>query len=320
MMNLRFGILELAKHRQLDSAALASLWKLSRLGEQPTKVLPWLRRGLGYMAGLLGGLGLIFLVAANWNAFGRAGQFFLLELWTLSSCAGAAFLNRARSALALLALLSIGALFAFYGQTYQTGADPWQLFALWAALALPLALAARSDVVWVAWIVVAMSGVGAWSVGLNGWSGRSDITLHIAAMAMSAALCALTWPGLRSFTGAGRWSFHLALVLAAGFITLVGIAGLLGESPGSYLVSLLILIGAAMWFAQPRRFNIIVLAIIALGLNILLIFGIGRALIETNDATAVLAGIVLVGGALLSTTAWALVSMNKQHGETRGAQ
>ena len=38
----------------------------------------------------------------------------------------------------LLAMLGMGALFAYFGQTYQTGADPWQLFALWAALSLPL--------------------------------------------------------------------------------------------------------------------------------------------------------------------------------------
>jgi uncharacterized membrane protein len=202
MLNVRFGILELARRHRLDSPALASLWRLARLGEQPRMVLAWFRRGLGYMAGLLGGLGLIFLVAANWNTFSPAGQFSLLELLTLSAYAGAAFVRRARSA---LALLSIGALFAFYGQTYQTGADPWQLFALWAALAFPLALAARSDVVWLAWIVVAASGIGAWSVALNWWSGRTDITVHVAAMAMSIALCAFTWPGLRSLTGAGKW-------------------------------------------------------------------------------------------------------------------
>jgi uncharacterized membrane protein len=320
MMNVRFGILELAKRHRLDSPALASLWKLARLGEQPLKLLVWFRHGLGYMAGLLGGLGLIFLVAANWSTFSRAGQFSLLELLTLSACASAAFVSRARSALALLALLSIGALFAFYGQTYQTGADPWQLFALWAALAFPLALAARSDVVWVAWIVVAMSGVEAWTVALDGWSRRSDITIHVAAMAMSAALCALTWPGLRSFTGAGKWSFHLALLFAASLVTWIGIAGLLNESTGSYFISIIIFIFSAIGFAQPARFNLIVLAILALGLNILFIFGVGKALIHTNEPTALLAGIVLVGGALLSTTAWALVSLNKQHGKLGGTQ
>ncbi len=42
-----------------------------------------------------------------------------------------------RQALLLALALNIGALLALVGQTYQTGADPWQLFATWALLLLP---------------------------------------------------------------------------------------------------------------------------------------------------------------------------------------
>jgi hypothetical protein len=139
-------------------------------------------------------------------------------------------------------------------------------------------------------------------------------------MAASAALCAFTWPGLRSFTGAGRWSFHLALLFAASFVTGIGIAGLLNESAGSYFISLMVLICPAIAFARPGHFNIAVLAVLALALNVLLIVGVGKALIPNNDLTAILSGVVLVGGALLSTTAWALISLNKQHGKQGGAQ
>ena len=52
---------------------------------------------------------------------------------------GAMLLPVWRAPLALLVFLITGGLFASIGQTYQTGADPWQLFALWAALGLPLA-------------------------------------------------------------------------------------------------------------------------------------------------------------------------------------
>ncbi|MCB5364066.1 GDYXXLXY domain-containing protein [Pusillimonas sp. CC-YST705] len=44
----------------------------------------------------------------------------------------------AANALGLAAVL-VGALFALIGQTYQTGADPWQLFALWSVLIVPWA-------------------------------------------------------------------------------------------------------------------------------------------------------------------------------------
>ena len=58
--------------------------------------------------------------------------------------------------------MSLGGLLAFFGQTYQTGADSWQLFALWAALDLPPCRGARSDFLWTAWGPVAMAAIGLW--------------------------------------------------------------------------------------------------------------------------------------------------------------
>ncbi|MDS1139832.1 GDYXXLXY domain-containing protein [Pusillimonas sp. SM2304] len=46
--------------------------------------------------------------------------------------------------LTALAAVTVGGLLALVGQIYQTGADPWQLFLLWAVLILPWLLAART--------------------------------------------------------------------------------------------------------------------------------------------------------------------------------
>ena len=85
---------------------------------------------------------------------------------------GAAWRPAARAPLALLALLGIGGLFAYFGQTYQTGADPWQLFAWWAALALPLCLGVRSDVLWAPWAAVAVGAISLW---VHAHTGKSCI-------------------------------------------------------------------------------------------------------------------------------------------------
>jgi uncharacterized membrane protein len=53
-----------------------------------------------------------------------------------------------KAALFLASLLT-GALLALIGQTYQTGADTFELFAWWALLILPWALAGRTAVLWV---------------------------------------------------------------------------------------------------------------------------------------------------------------------------
>ncbi len=41
-----------------------------------------------------------------------------------------------------------GALFAVFGQIYQTGADSWELFRAWALILLPLALLSRQGGLW----------------------------------------------------------------------------------------------------------------------------------------------------------------------------
>jgi|GEM_PF-278377 len=60
------------------------------------------------------------------------------------------------------AALCIGALLALIGQVYQTGADLWELFALWALLIIPFALLARSVETWLLWLGVANTALILW--------------------------------------------------------------------------------------------------------------------------------------------------------------
>jgi uncharacterized membrane protein len=147
-MDLRLALYELAAQHRLDAAAARQLQQVAGLHDEPAMLATWLPRGVAVLAAALGGLGVIFWLAANWDTLGRFGRFALLQGVFVVMCAGALLKPAARTPLLLLALLAVGGLFAYFGQTYQTGADPWQLFALWAALTLPLCLAARSDVLW----------------------------------------------------------------------------------------------------------------------------------------------------------------------------
>ena len=50
-------------------------------------------KNMAVLAAALGGLGIIFWIAANWSDFGRAGRFGLLQALVLIMCAGAALLS-----------------------------------------------------------------------------------------------------------------------------------------------------------------------------------------------------------------------------------
>jgi len=109
----------------------------------------------------LGGLALsfsvLFFIAYNWNEMGRFAKFAMVEgvmilaiiaYWRLGS-------NSMAGKVSLVAAtLFLGVLLGLYGQTYQTGADPWQLFFNWALLMLPWALVGRFAALWVIWIIL----------------------------------------------------------------------------------------------------------------------------------------------------------------------
>ena len=109
----------------------------------------------------LGGLALacaaVFFIAYNWSAIGRMGKFALVEGLIILAVLAYWKLG-ARTVAGKVALLAatilLGVLLALFGQTYQTGADPWQLFFSWALLMLPWAIVGCFPAIWMVWIVL----------------------------------------------------------------------------------------------------------------------------------------------------------------------
>ena len=106
------------------------------------------------LAMLGGGLvlaGVVCFVAFNWTRIGRYGKFALLEL-AIAAAVLIAWKKRpaltGQMALFAAAVL-VGPLLAIYGQTYQTGADPYGLFLVWAGLITPWAILGRFAATWV---------------------------------------------------------------------------------------------------------------------------------------------------------------------------
>ena len=115
---------------------------------------------------LLAGAGVIFFFAYNWKGLPPLARFAIVEALLVVGFVIAWFLKietlTGRAALFFAALMT-GALFALIGQTYHLGADPWQLFALWAVLILPWAFAARQPDLWLLSLLLANVAVAACS-------------------------------------------------------------------------------------------------------------------------------------------------------------
>ena len=325
-MTLRLDLHALADGHDLNGASRDQLLGLAGLHDEPPALAKRLPLGLAVLAATLFSMGLIMWVAANWADLGRMGRFAILLGWVLVTGLAAAWRPAWRVAMGLLALMGVGALFAYFGQTYQTGADPWQLFALWAALGLPLCLGARSDVLWTPWAGVSATGIALWADAVPGniWRLASALTGAVLPTWLAALLVvAVLSAPLRPFTGAGVWSFRTAATLAVALVTASGVLSLIefrirADEALVYGLSLVVLGAAAVLLWRRATFDLVVLSATALGLNVVLMGGLFRILLKADAGGIIMLGLVAAG--LLGATVNLILKRTRQLASADGAQ
>jgi uncharacterized membrane protein len=307
-MDLRLALYELAARQRLDAAALQRLEQIAGLDRPPDALGRWLPRAVAALAAGLVGSGLIFWVAANWDLLGRVGQFTLLQGAVLLALVATLWPGLYRLPAALLALLGIGGLLAYFGQTYQTGADTWQLFALWAALGVPLCLALRSDLLWSGWVLVAMTAIALWlqaHLGLRFEAQAHDLPIWLAGWTGAALLALLFSPPTGRWLGAGPLAWRVAVLFTTGLLT-GGALWALFQSPMAWQfpVGLLLLAVAAALSWRVRSFDIVNLGSVALALDVLLLAGLARWLVQMNlhDPIVQMLVITMASALVLSVT------------------
>jgi uncharacterized membrane protein len=298
----------------LPSDKAARLWQLSRLHDPGPALRQHTERGLGALAALLLGAGLIFWVAANWQDQTRQFKFLLIQAFLFASVAGALAWPRGRNALLLLATLVLGGLLAFIGQTYQTGADPWQLFAAWGALALLWVVAARSDGLWAVWVVIVGTALALWSGDqlmnplantLGRWWGWRHYQNYFTPMLWALlvlAMALISRRGLASLDGQvhGRYAMGTAVLLALSAWCGYGLWGLFGKNAGLFGLNAAFVIGAAALAYAERPRSIALLAMSLLALDVLFLGLVGRVLFSQHSPDYI--GLIFAFGLVAATT------------------
>jgi uncharacterized membrane protein len=191
--------------------------------------------------------GVIFFLAFNWNELGRMAKFALVEALLLAALVAVWRLGVERIAgkAALLgAALFTGALFALIGQTYQTGADTFELFAVWAIAVLPWALVARFPALWLFWLLLANLAAFLYLSTMRRalwFFAGSEQQLWLVFALNTVAL--LVWEGL-ALSGIQwlreRWSVRILATASGGFATALAVSDIAGRHTGA---------GAAAWIA-----------------------------------------------------------------------
>ncbi|MGD8841450.1 MAG: DUF2157 domain-containing protein [Gammaproteobacteria bacterium] len=146
------NIQELATKLGLNENACSRALQLAELAPDSDEWLRYISRFMLTIGALLIVAGVAAFFAWNWADLDQLVKFALIQ----AGIAGSALLTwrlgmdstGGGAALFSTAFL-VGVLFAVFGQVYQTGADPYGLFVVWAVLILPLAFIGRQAALWI---------------------------------------------------------------------------------------------------------------------------------------------------------------------------
>ena len=214
----------------------------------------------------------------------------------------------------LLAFIVTGALLALIGQTYQTGADVYELFLMWALLGSVFAVAGGWSATWAAWLLVLNAALwlfcgwrpatGLLWIIFAGW-GLDPVLLLLMAMIVDLLLwlASTRLERTRFAPLAPPWLGRLALAFAIAFGTWTGIFVIVGFGDGPYqglaFVVLVLLLAGIAAYALHRRRDVFPLAAVS-GCTIILVTTAMLRYLDFDEGTFLFVALWLIGSSTVS--------------------
>ncbi len=319
--------------RTIRNAGLISsevFWRGIREINQPREWAKWAARLCLLVGSALVMAGIVYFFAFNWDALDRWQKLGLLQIVTLGALIGGQCIGFGRLGGKLLLLgsaICVGVSFAVFGQVYQTGADAFTFFGMWAIAIIPWVLAGAFAPLWVLWFVL---------INLTTWFfwhqvGQYHETIHYSYVCL--ALSILNAAGLILREGlqnrltwlSGYWLRHLFL-LGAAIPLLFPALELVIDGPRDDLYSLIIatsiwVVGltAAFLYFTRRQFDSSSLSIILGCAAFYLLAAIARLLEEANlyDSGAGFLAMALIIGGITAMVVRLLRWLKQRHNPTK---
>ncbi|TET34022.1 MAG: DUF2157 domain-containing protein [Planctomycetota bacterium] len=289
----------------------------------PRLWLRWINRMLLILGAALCLAGVVFFFAFNWAAMSAFLKFTLIEVSLAACLIGAWFagIDRLVGKLLLLgASVFTGVFLAVYGQVYQTGADPWELFFGWSLLIIGWVAISRFAALWVLWLAILNTGIILYwaQVAIPNDSLDFGSLCIVLGIINGAAFILREWGSGRGMKWLRvKWLQHLLFVVALAFPTIGTIAVVVDEShyhfPGVLVPVLwMFYIAFAYWFFKFKKANLSALALCVLYVCSVALTLAGRILFEISDDALmflIFGFIVLV---VVGVAAWWLLDTHRK--------
>lgn len=288
-------------------------------------------------------LSLVFFIAYNWQNMGKLGKFALVEgalVITIALYMALSFRRQfqlIRQLLLLIASIITGSLLALCGQVYQTGADTWQLFFAWAILITPWVVIARFPALWLLWlglinvflllyldvanlqfiayhlqnvfqvVMLALFNFIAFYSWLIGFDNKAPFStsylFHRIIPKKSTTQINSSQP-----KSSLHWSTYVVGLLATFFMTYLAIVTVFdnGDIWATFIAIVLWLgwCGFMFWQFHQRRIDLLMLTYLSFSMIIVVMFWVGKWLLDDFDAGGFLLLALLLIGMSSAAVMW----------------
>jgi predicted Zn finger-like uncharacterized protein len=263
--------------------------------------------------------GVIFFFAYNWKEMGRFAKFGIAEALLLAAAVSSWRLGLERisgNAALLVATLLTGALLALVEQTYQAGADNWELFFRWALLVLPWVVISRFAPLWLVWLLLVNLATGLYGKTPGPFGFMSHIQSTLWSLAVLNTLALVVWElaaGKEMPWLLERWEPRIVAAAGMFFVTFLAVCGITDPSisGGAEFLAYAACLGGTYVVYRRHKQDLYMLTQGVLSLIVVITTFLGHNLARSGDAgTFLFIGMVVLG--LSAAGGWWLRSVGRE--------
>lgn len=312
MSSTRQQIFDWAASGAIPADKLAQALALTQSTPNTATGLTFLSRVVLAFAVALLCSGVIFFFAYNWDALSRYHKFAIAQgalLLSLLPLLRFHLQHAVAQAAVFAASLLVGTLLALIGQTYQSGADTYQLFALWALLITPWVLIARMPALWLLLLIllnVALALLLSDFIQQPWLAGVNNIGLLLFALNAAAAGAWLFITRHRPASGLLNWAGRSINLYSLLLITLMALEQILGwQGYDLTLVVWMLFAGLWLYLYRVRHIDLVMLSALIMASIVLIVSALAQvADLYLGEETLLLSLAISVMGLSSAGSAW----------------